>query len=176
MWTNKIFLITTWWILDFSSLPVMLWTSWIFKRFWIWKPWFGAVEENVDLLVKQEQAPVITHPFCSLKITESWEKKISSCHLTNLRNLENLYVRVDNKNYSHLLHGQHLDGWFEHISALTTQKALPPHAACHDLTEMYLYLLLPTEITEIMDRPQPRLFGQGRKTTPVNSHLPQQLV
>ena len=101
MWTNKIFLITTWWILDFSSLPVMLWTSWIFKRFWIWKPWFGAVEEKVDLLAEQEQAPVVTHPFCSLKITESWEKR---SHPVILPTLGNPYVRVrvDNKNYSHL--------------------------------------------------------------------------
>ena len=132
----------------------------------LWNP----VEEKVDLFAEQEQAPVITHPFCSLKITESWGKKdliLSSYQPWKIPMWEWI-----TKITPICVHGQHLFGWsvwtyFDMVSHWQLKKLFHHVMSCFD--DMYLYLLLPTEITEIMDRPQPRKSNVFIRPGPKNN-------
>lgn len=112
----------------FYELHVMLWTSWMFKRFWIWRPWFGAAEEKVDMLVKpkkhQQNTLAITHPTCfTQKASKAFWKTLS--HPVIFANLgKSTCESTVTKITPICVHGQHLDGQCEHISSIVSQWRL----------------------------------------------------
>ena len=170
MWTNKIFLITTWWILDFLRYlscfePLGYSRDSEFGSHALKPSW-----REGRFVRRTRTSSGYNSPFLFTKNHRKLRKKdliLSSYQPWKIPMWEWI-----TKITPICVHGQHLFGWsvwtyFDMVSHWQLKKLFHHVMSCFD--DMYLYLLLPTEITEIMDRPQPRKSNVFIRPGPKNN-------